>query len=134
MGTKSHVKVAVVTDYPVVRDEPTGGVEAVSVNLVRALSRLGGLEIHVVTTSRACESFDMTTCEGVSIHRLPWVGGRTLTHAIGRGRRQKYVATLAQGETVGGRGATETPLPPPAPDARMKDVSGAIPVRRWADD
>lgn len=90
------MKVAVATAFPQNPAAPHGGVEAVSVNLVKALAGLGGLEVHVVTTDRACRDASVSVWEGATIHRLPWAGGKTLTHAIGPGRRQmeEYIARL----------------------------------------
>lgn len=82
------MRVAVATAFPVDPASPHGGVEAVSVSLVRALARLPDLEVHVVTTARDCTSRGETTWEGATIHRLPWAGGSVLRHAIGPGRRQ----------------------------------------------
>ncbi|MCX5673850.1 MAG: glycosyltransferase family 4 protein [Planctomycetota bacterium] len=91
------MKIAILTNFPADTDRPHGGVEAVSVSLIRALARLDGLEVHAVTTDRACHSESEAVWEGATIHRLPWAGGGyTLTHAIGRGRRQmsEYVKRL----------------------------------------
>ncbi len=82
------MRVAVATAFPVDPASPRGGVEAVSVSLVRALARLGDLEVHVVTTGRDCTSQGETEWEGATIHRLPWAGGSVLRHAVGPGRRQ----------------------------------------------
>jgi len=65
-----------------------GGVEAVSVNLVKSLATFGDLNIDVVTTKRDYSSLKSESWAGVSIHRLPWAGGSTLRHALGPGRRQ----------------------------------------------
>lgn len=82
------MRVAVATSFPDDPDRPHGGVEAVSVNLVRALSKRTDCEVHVVTVRRECESYVERLWQGAVIHRLPWLGGRTLTNAVGRGRRQ----------------------------------------------
>ncbi len=42
---------AVVNAFPEGTSPPRGGVEAVSVNQVAALVRLGDLDVHVVTTA-----------------------------------------------------------------------------------
>ncbi len=81
-------KLCVATSFPERPQAPHGGVEAVSVNLVRALARLDGLEVHVVTTDRADRAAGEVAWDGAIIHRLPWAGGKTLTHATGPGRRQ----------------------------------------------
>jgi glycosyltransferase involved in cell wall biosynthesis len=83
-----YLKVAFVTSFP---DDPTasyGGVEAVSVNLVKSLATFEDLDIEVVTTRRGCASHSVERWGRAVIHRLPWAGGSTLRHATGLGRRQ----------------------------------------------
>lgn len=82
------MKVAVVTSFPVDPEAPRGGVEAVSVNLVRALARFDDLDVHVVTTSRSCRAATTQRWDRVTVHRLPWAGGSMLRNATGPGRRQ----------------------------------------------
>ncbi|MBN2560132.1 MAG: glycosyltransferase family 4 protein [Phycisphaerae bacterium] len=90
------MKVVVATSFPQDPTQPHGGVESVSVNLVRGLAKLDGLEIDVVTTSRACESAARSEWSGATIHRLPWEGRNVLTHVLGPGRRRvrEYVTAL----------------------------------------
>ena len=75
---------------------PHGGVEAVSVNLARTLAGFPDLDIDVVTTHPSYGSLVIDECDGVTVHRLPWAGGKTLSHATGPGRRQiqEYLARL----------------------------------------
>ena len=82
------MKVAIVTSFPARPQEPRGGVQAVSVNLIRELAKTWQGEVHVVTMDRACTGIDRSTWEGATIHRLPWTGRKMLTHAVGEGRRQ----------------------------------------------
>jgi glycosyltransferase involved in cell wall biosynthesis len=91
------MKVAVVTAFPGDPASPRGGVEAVAVNLVDGLLRLGGLDVHVVTMDRAGLSPSVNDWRGATVHRLPHAGGSTLWGAIGPGRRQmsKYLTALA---------------------------------------
>ena len=70
------MKIAFVTAFPEEPTRPNGGVESVSVNLVRALAQLDDLDVHVVTTARTNLSFQKTVWARATIHRLPWVGGR----------------------------------------------------------
>jgi len=90
------LRVAIATSFPEDPAQPHGGVEAVSVNLVRALAKLEDLEIHVVTTDRRCASPSKSGWEGAIVHRLPWRGRRVLTHVLGPGRRdvRAYLASL----------------------------------------
>lgn len=82
------MKVAVVTSFPDDPGAPRGGVQAVSVTLVRALARFDDLDVHVVTTSRSCPAVTTQRWDRVTIHRLPWAGGGMLRNATGPGRRQ----------------------------------------------
>ncbi len=82
------MKVAIVTSFPDDPGEPAGGVEAVSVNLVEALTTFIDLEIHVVTTSQTRRTPEISQWGKAQVHRLPWAGGSMLRNAIGPGRRQ----------------------------------------------
>jgi glycosyltransferase involved in cell wall biosynthesis len=90
------MKVAMVTQFPRDANRPVGGVEAVSVNLARALAANEGVELHVVTLDdagqRAIEDW-----HGVTVHRLPRPSGSMLGVARGAGRRlvSQHVASLA---------------------------------------
>lgn len=81
------MKVAVVTSFPRDPARPLGGVEAVSVNLVRALAALPGLEVHVVTTDYAGVIKETTHWLGATVHRLPHSGKPVLIDALGTGKR-----------------------------------------------
>jgi glycosyltransferase involved in cell wall biosynthesis len=65
-------------------------VEAVTVNLASALSRLEDLEVHVVTTDGGRESRATTRWNEVTVHHLPRPGRTVLGGAIGAGRRQMH--------------------------------------------
>ncbi len=82
------MKLAFVTSFPEDPAAPHGGVEAVSVNLVKSLASFEDLDIQVVTTRRNRTSLNVEQWGGATIHRLPWAGGSTLRHATGSGRRQ----------------------------------------------
>ena len=92
----SQLKVALATAFPQDPKRPRGGVEAVSVNLARALAGLPSLQIHVVTLDRDCSSGAVSEWEGATIHRLPATGGPLLLNAKGCYRRlvQQYVSQL----------------------------------------
>jgi glycosyltransferase involved in cell wall biosynthesis len=96
-GKKSKLAVVVVTSFPRDPDNPCGGVESVSVNLVRALSRLDDLDVHAITTDPACPAVQTGTWRNVRLHRLPQRGKNILSDATGPGRRQmkRYLARLA---------------------------------------
>lgn len=82
------MKLAFVTSFPEDPNAPHGGVEAVSVNLVRSLADFDDLEIDVVTTKQDSERESKEDWGKVRIHRLAWAGGSMLGNAIGHGRRQ----------------------------------------------
>lgn len=90
------MKIAIVTHFPEDPGAPRGGVEAVSVNLVRALTAYEDLEIHLVTMSRGNGTESLSAWQGVTIHRLPEMEGSTLVNAIGWGRRviSRYLESL----------------------------------------
>jgi glycosyltransferase involved in cell wall biosynthesis len=82
------LKLAVVTAFPRDPESPHGGVEAVSVSLVRALAKREELGVHVVTTDRNCDAENISQWAGATIHRLPARYGKLLVYAVGQGRRQ----------------------------------------------
>ncbi len=82
-----RTRIAVATSFPADPATPHGGVEAVSVNLVRWLARYDDLEIHVVTTQPGVSTAEVSDWAGATIHRLPWASRRVLRHATGPGRR-----------------------------------------------
>jgi glycosyltransferase involved in cell wall biosynthesis len=81
------MKVAIVTWFPRDPDKPKGGVEAVSVNLVRALADSGSAQIEVVTIGQGSTTHEQSAWNGARIHRLPDHGARLLSYATGSGRR-----------------------------------------------
>jgi glycosyltransferase involved in cell wall biosynthesis len=90
------MKIAIATWFPRNSDSPCGGVEAVSVNLTRALARIAGTEIHVVTFDRDLKAVEVVMWERATIHRLPQPVGSLLRFARGEGRRrlQEYLKEL----------------------------------------
>ncbi|MFW6154476.1 MAG: glycosyltransferase family 4 protein [Planctomycetota bacterium] len=82
------MKIAIATAYPTDPASPVGGVEAVSVNLVGALARMEGVELHVVTTDAGRRKPAVFRDGPVIMHRLPRHGRRALTGAVGAGRWQ----------------------------------------------
>jgi len=90
------MKIAFVTPYPVKSQAPCGGVEAVNVNLVKALSAFDDLDIHVVTTDPSVGQVVLKRENRVTVHRLPEKRKRLLFYAVGPGRAQmqEYIKTL----------------------------------------
>jgi glycosyltransferase involved in cell wall biosynthesis len=89
-------KIAIVTSFPENPAVPQGGVQAVSVNLVRALACANVADVPVITTDQNCRRDEITAWEGAAIHRLPMDQGRLLAYALGPGRKrvQAYLSAL----------------------------------------
>jgi glycosyltransferase involved in cell wall biosynthesis len=81
------VKVVIVTSFPQDPGAPIGGVEAVSVNLVGALSRLHDVDLHVVTLDSRIAHNQITTWGKAVVHRLRCGKRSTLLNALTSGRR-----------------------------------------------
>lgn len=92
-----RMKIAIATHFPADPGVPHGGVEAVSVNLVRALAEFPDIDLHVVTLDPAVTNVTQQVWEGATIHRLPRGTGSELLNAIGSGRLQitEFVGRLA---------------------------------------
>ncbi len=82
-----ELKVAVVTQFPTDPDRPVGGVEAVSVNLVRELASDKTLDIHVVTLDESTKTIESRSMLDATVHFLPRPSGNMLTMATGAGRQ-----------------------------------------------
>ena len=91
------MKVAIATHFPEDPSSPRGGVEAVSVNLVKALASFEDLDINVVTSDPGYTVLARSSWQGATIHRLPGFKGSTLRNAVGRGRHQisQYLLDLS---------------------------------------
>jgi glycosyltransferase involved in cell wall biosynthesis len=90
------VKVAIVTSFPQDPGSPVGGVEAVSVNLVEALSKCQGVDVHVVTLDSGLDHNHVSQWGQVRVHRLACDKRSMLLTAIRSGRRivNHYLASL----------------------------------------
>jgi len=90
------VRIAVLTSFPEDAAAPVGGVESVSVNLVGALARIDGLEVHMVTTRPKCRRSRQQCWQGATVHYLPWEDRRVLSHVRGSGRARlrRYLEEL----------------------------------------
>ena len=76
------LKLAFVTQFPIDTNRPLGGVEAVSINLVRSLSTYVELDIQVVTLCSVVTQVTQENWGKVTIHRLPKPKGSELINAI----------------------------------------------------
>ncbi len=91
------MKLAIVTQFPRDPDFPYGGVEAVSVNLVRGLTAFDDLSLDVVTLDKKIDSNETYEWEGARIHRLARDTDNELLNAITKGKTVvcKYLAELS---------------------------------------
>jgi glycosyltransferase involved in cell wall biosynthesis len=91
------LKVALFSRYPKDAGAPRGGVESVTVVLVRALARLGSLDVHVVTLERDRNGTAVEQSDGATIHRLPgsrWPQILDIHWGPGRKRLVEYLRRL----------------------------------------
>ena len=91
------LKVAIFSRYPEDASCPHGGVESVTVVLVRALARLPELDVHVVTLEHGRGEPVVETRDGATIHRLPgsrWPQLLDIHHGPGRNRLLRYLREL----------------------------------------
>lgn len=65
------MKVAVFSRYPKDSGKPKGGVESVTVVLVRALAELQGMDVHVITLENSLDKVAVEQDGLVTVHRLP---------------------------------------------------------------
>jgi glycosyltransferase involved in cell wall biosynthesis len=90
------VRIVLATAFPGDPQSPRGGVEAVSVVLIRALAAEPSLDVHVVTADSHCKAPAISAWRGASIHRLPWGARRMLAGAVGADAKRlcAYVSGL----------------------------------------
>lgn len=84
------MRVAIATRYPDDIESPNGGVEAVSVSLVRGLVAEPNLEVDVVTFTDNVSHRTLEASENLRIHRLPLPGGSELLASISDCRQQMW--------------------------------------------
>jgi glycosyltransferase involved in cell wall biosynthesis len=80
------MRIALATWFPRDPSAPHGGVEAVSVNLTKALARAAGTEVHAITFDKEIATPECQRWEGATIHRLPQPAGSLLAFVLGQGR------------------------------------------------
>jgi len=91
------VRVAIFSRYPRDVNQPRGGVESVTVSLVRSLARLDGLDIHVVTLEKDLADVLVERHDGAAVHRLPasrWPQMLDILGGPGRRRLVDYILDL----------------------------------------
>lgn len=91
------MRVGVITQFPRDPEDPCGGVESVSVELLRGLARFEDLELHAITVDPDSAAPATGRWGSITTHRLPASTERVLTNAIGSGRKemQRYLSGLA---------------------------------------
>ena len=94
------MRIAVFSRYPQDPGHPRGGVESVTVVLVRALAQLDGTEVHVVTLEQ--KSSAVTEQDGrITIHRLPGSGWPQILDVLaGPGKRRLTRCVMDLGPDV----------------------------------
>ena len=91
------MKVAVFSRYPNNSKHPKGGIESVTVVLVKALANLADLDVHVVTLERDRLKSVVEEDGDVKIHRLPgshWPEILDIHIGPGRHRLVSYIAYI----------------------------------------
>jgi glycosyltransferase involved in cell wall biosynthesis len=91
------VKVAVFSRYPNDSEHPRGGVEGVTVVLVKALAQLGDLDVHVLTLEKHRTAAAVERDDRVTVHRLPgssWPQVIDIFVGPGRKRLLEYLRQL----------------------------------------
>ena len=92
------VKVAMFSRFPRDLRAPRGGVETVTLALSRALTRVDGIDLHVVALEKGLGRLEITQCEGITVHRLPrsrWPQMLDVVMGPGRKTVRSYLANLA---------------------------------------
>jgi len=92
------MKIALFTNYPRKEGAVSGGVAAVAVCLVKALSKINDIEVHVITFDRTLHDVLVEKDNEVTVHRIPGTGWpQILDIHCGPGRKRlvHYVMKLA---------------------------------------
>lgn len=83
--------------YPSDEDQPRGGVETATLNLLRGLKRIGFSDLHVVTFERDCDDPTVEERQLATVHRLPrsaWPMVGDVFLGPGRSRLGAYISGL----------------------------------------
>ena len=92
------MKIAMFSRFPRDLGAPRGGVETVTLALSRALTRVDGIDLHILTLERGLTRPEITESEGMMIHRLPgsrWPQMLDVVAGPGRARLRRYLVQLA---------------------------------------
>ncbi len=91
------MKVAIFSRYPSDSGRPRGGVESVTVVLVKAIAQLDGLDVHVIALEPGRASLCVERDGDVTVHRLPgsnWPQIMDIFAGPGRRRLLRYLMDL----------------------------------------
>jgi len=91
------MKVALFSRFPLDVAHPRGGVETVTLALVRSLVATGQVDLHVVTLEKPGRATGRQAQEGATIHRLPGSSWPLMLDLLGgpaRARLKKYLEAL----------------------------------------
>lgn len=91
------VRIVVATWFPADPLKPHGGVEAVSVNLVKKLAENADFHVNVVTFDRAVDKPQQYFWNNAQIHRLPLGKKSLLRFAVGEGRTRLKASIASLG-------------------------------------
>ena len=91
------MKVVVFSRYPVDSGRPKGGIESVTVVLVKALAQLGDMEVHLVTLERDRSRIAVEQDGDITVHRLAgsrWPQILDIIAGPGKKRLVSYIKDL----------------------------------------
>ena len=91
------MKIAIFSRYPLDSGRPKGGVESVTVVLVKALAQFDDLDVHVITLERDRATIAIEHDADVTVHRLPgsrWPQMLDILMGPGRKRLIRYIMNL----------------------------------------
>ncbi len=93
----TRMKIVVFSRYPRECGRPKGGIESVTVTLVKALAKLADMDVHLVTLEGDREKSIVETDGSVTVHRLPGLGWHQMLDIMagpGKKRLLEYVTKL----------------------------------------
>lgn len=90
------MKIVLFSRYPEEYDSPHGGVESVTVILARALARIRGFEIHLITLEKKYSKEHKEQDGEVTIHRLPGSGWPQIVDILCGPGRKRLIEKIRQ--------------------------------------
>jgi len=98
------VRVAMLGPYPLNPERIEGGVEAIIARLAQGLSRLGDVNLHVITCQRAVERERVSQKDGMTVHYLPRARMGHITFHLRDRRRMVRLLHEIRPDVVHGQG------------------------------